>query len=170
MKKNKNKRITDDRIKHMHGVAEYMYAHAREYGLDPELMYILGLNHDIGYMNGKEGHEKEGGALMALSGYIYDDCIRWHGCTPSEWVDAHVPGVDFIPLELALLWEADMHVDLTGEDVGYDKRLKGVAKRYGKSSHAYKVCAETIKWLEGQAVYMKATDEDREMLESVFKD
>ena len=34
-------------LKHMSGVAMYMYEHAEDYGLDKELMFFVGLNHDI---------------------------------------------------------------------------------------------------------------------------
>ena len=37
----------------MHGVAEYMYAHAEDRGLNKDSMYLLGLLHDIGYVNKK---------------------------------------------------------------------------------------------------------------------
>lgn len=55
-----SKVITEGRIHHMHGVAEFMYNHAQEHKLMPDQMYFLGLIHDIGYINGKSGHEASG--------------------------------------------------------------------------------------------------------------
>ncbi|MBR0384343.1 MAG: HD domain-containing protein [Eubacteriaceae bacterium] len=50
-------RISEERIRHMHGVAEFMYKRAKDYKLDAEEMYLLGLLHDIGYIQGfEEGH------------------------------------------------------------------------------------------------------------------
>ena len=35
---------------HMIGVAEYMRERAKDYGLNPDIMYAVGLLHDIGYI------------------------------------------------------------------------------------------------------------------------
>lgn len=45
------------------------------------------------------------------------------------------------------LWEADMHVDQSGEDVGYEARLKDIGERLGFDSEPYNICSETIRWL-----------------------
>ena len=79
------KRIDDNRIKHMHGVAEYMYNNAEKYGLNKEQMYVLGLLHDIGYVKEKAGHEQYGGDLLDDLFYIDAAIITWHGSTPKEW-------------------------------------------------------------------------------------
>ena len=57
--------ISQERIAHMHGVAEWMYTHAEEYGCEnKDEMYLLGLIHDIGYLYGsKEDHEQKGAEL-----------------------------------------------------------------------------------------------------------
>ena len=49
------KMIPDNRMEHMHGVAEYCYKHATDdfYKLDRTHMYILGLLHDCGYIQKK---------------------------------------------------------------------------------------------------------------------
>ena len=142
-------KIPDNRIAHMHGVAEYMYAHADKYNLIPEEMYFLGLNHDIGYINGKEGHEDFGGELLHTLGISKElsDIISWHGTTPNEYKELHVCFDDEIPDALILLWEADMHIDLSGKDVGYKARLEDIGNRHGFDSKPYQTCKATIEWL-----------------------
>ena len=52
----------------MHGVAELMYQYYDAFHctqLSREEVYVLGLNHDIGYINDKTGHELYGGGLFA---------------------------------------------------------------------------------------------------------
>lgn len=145
------KRIDDDRIRHMHGVAEYMYAHALEFQLEPEKMYVLGLLHDIGYVDGKEGHESRGANILKSLGFgmEYFISILWHGSTPSDFL-ALTGGCKKlqIPKELILLWKADMTVNGRGEEVGYEERLRDIGDRLGYDSRAYKNCKEVIEWLK----------------------
>lgn len=164
-----DKRIDDDRMKHMHGVAEYAYAHAEEYGLDVELMYILGLLHDIGRIRGGKNHEKNGAELMAWCGYIYANQILYHGYTPSKYFEKFGKDAD-INGTLVLLWEADLMVDTKGNLVGFDARLEDIGKRYGTDSDIYAGVAEKIKWLKANMSYYKLADEQQQMLNAVFKD
>lgn len=146
--------IQDGRMKHMHGVAEYMRNNAEKYGLNLYCMYIVGLLHDIGYINGKASHE-ENGANMLLSLKVlekYCDIIRFHGKTPEEYKAIFRCSDDEIPKELILLWEADMHVDQSGEDVGYEARLTDIGNRLGFLSEAYRICDETINWLKSNGI------------------
>ena len=81
------KKIDDERISHIHGVAEYMYCHAGDFGLDDEEMYVLGLLHDIGYIGGEEGHEHFGGDLIESLGMVrFGRFISMHGATPKEYM------------------------------------------------------------------------------------
>ena len=137
-------RIQTDRIQHMHGVAEYMYEHAEDYGLNKDRMYVLGLLHDIGYVNRKEEHEVNGARLLQKVGYVDINAVSWHG---SALYDAERLMGHEIPAELRLLVEADLKVDLGGELVGYEKRLEGVAERHGIESIAYRICRENVEWL-----------------------
>ena len=41
-------------------------------------------------------------------------------------------------------------VDLTGETVGFKKRLEDTGNRHGFDSEPYKKCKETILWLENR--------------------
>lgn len=140
-------RIQCDRVLHMHGVAEYMYANAARYDLDPANMYLLGYLHDIGYLFGKEEHELKGAELVGLDSF-YGKLIAAHGLTPRQFAEYSETNEKKIPAEMILLWEADMMVDLTGEAVGYEKRLEGIAERHGKESRVYRRCYETIDWLK----------------------
>ena len=143
-------RITDERMAHMHGVAEYMYAHALEHQLEPEKMYVLGLLHDIGYLGGKDGHESRGANILKNLGFEmgYFIAILWHGSTPSDFL-ALTGGEKKlkIPKELILLWRADMSVDSKGNEVGFQKRLEDIGNRLGFESREYKNCSEVIEWL-----------------------
>lgn len=149
-----DKLITDSRIKHMHGVAEYMYQNADKYNLNKNEMYVLGLLHDVGYINGKPFHEEFGADLLNNIGIPLhkSDTVRWHGTTPQEYLDSHMTWDNYIPPQLILLWEADMHIDQTGEDVGYDARLEDIGNRLGFDSEPYRICSETIEWLKQQEV------------------
>ena len=138
-----DKVINDERIAHMHGVAEVMYDYCNNFGCNrtPDEMYIVGLLHDVGYLSGKEGHESKGAELVSNPADQY--LIRYHGCVPSE--------VPTITPELRLLWFADLMVESAGPNagkvVGFEERLKGIAERYGEDSKAYKVVKETVDYL-----------------------
>ena len=143
--------IPHERLAHMTGVAEYMYENAGKYkGLDPDKMYLTGLLHDIGYIAGEnENHEAYGAKLifdsfstnfkMPGKGLV----ILHHRETPKEYLKNH----NKVPDDLRLLWEAEMSVDLSGENIGYERKLSEIEKQYGKGSEPYRICSETIRWL-----------------------
>ncbi len=151
--------ITDERICHMHGVAELMYQYYDAFHcncLSREECYVLGLNHDIGYINGKTDHEFYGANLFA--GFCefgtqntIAKCIFEHGVTPKEYMEHHMCSKDDIPHELILLWWADMCVEAGGEHageiVGFRGRLNGLKERYGEDSESYQICKKTMEWL-----------------------
>ena len=142
-------RITKERMAHMHGVAEWMYEHAEEYGCEnKDEMYLLGLVHDIGYLYGsKEEHEQKGAELLGLDTY-YGRFVQAHGLTPQEYMDNYCCFESEIPNEMILLWTADMMVDLSGNAVGFKARLDDIGKRHGIDSEPYRICKETMLWLE----------------------
>lgn len=153
-----NLRISNERIKHMHGVAEFMYEHYDEvecFFLSRDEIYLLGLVHDIGYLHGPEGHDVEGAILLA--GLCKDEqptlvhCINWHGETPLRYMETYQCKVENIPGELILLWAADMAVQSSGpaagKVVGYDERLRVVQNKWGKRSQFYRDCEDRIRWL-----------------------
>ena len=139
--------ISNHRIAHMHGVAEWMYEHAEEYGCENrEEMYLLGLLHDIGYLSGDAVYEQKGAELLGEDSY-YGRVVKYHGQTPQEYMDIHGCSAAEIPNELILLWTADMTVDLNGNAVGVGARLKDIGNRYGAESQAYRKSQETMEWL-----------------------
>lgn len=152
-------KLSEDRIKHMHGVAELMYTHADSFDcryLSKEELYLLGLLHDIGYILGKEAHESNGAQLLLKTFSIetsatFLECIEWHGHTPREYVDLKMCSFTDIPQELILLWWADMMVESSGEKagqvVGFNERLNNIKERYGEHSKPYIICKETMDWL-----------------------
>ena len=145
------KPISNDRLLHMIGVAEYMYENAARYGINEEIAYLIGLLHDIGYISGsKDSHEKYGAELLQKLGinHIMYDVILNHGKTPKEFLEQY----STIPYIMVLMWEADLKVDLTGKNVGYTKRLEDIANRHGYDSKPYKICKETIDWLKGREI------------------
>ncbi len=142
--------IPNERMAHMHGVAEWMYEHAEEYGCEnKDEMYLLGLVHDIGYIYGKTKHEQKGAELVGSDSY-YGRLIQAHGLTPREYMDSHACFASEIPNEMILLWTADMTVDPTGKPVGFKARLEGIGECHGIDSEPYRKCRETMLWLENR--------------------
>ena len=128
---------------HMIGVARYMYEHAEDYGLPKDDMYLLGLLHDIGYLRGAENHEADGKKILHEFGFRsirYGYAVEHHDSIP-EGVSEETERV------CRLLAEADMSVDVNGELVGYEKRLRGIRERHGKNSVRYGKAKEVVRWL-----------------------
>ena len=53
------------------------------------------------------------------------------------------PNTNYSSLYLKILNMADMQIDKYGNDVGYEKRLKDIKKRYGENSKPY-LCSKQI--------------------------
>ena len=144
------KPISTKRLNHMIGVAEYMYNNAEKYALDKEEMYMVGLLHDIGYISGeKKDHEKYGAELTKAFSNDYhipeiSYLIEHHGDMPTEYIEKY----RYVDNKLKLLWEADMSVDSTGENVGFDRRLADIEARYGEDSEPYQTSKQVIGWLK----------------------
>ena len=123
--------LSEDRLKHIKSVAEFMFKKANEIGYNEEKceeMAVLGFLHDIGYMftNPKE-HAKAGGDILHRTEYIYWKEVYYHGD----------PFCEYASPELNLLNMADMSVDGKGNVVGFKKRLNDIEKRHGKESEQY---------------------------------
>lgn len=129
-----------DKIKHCEEVARFMYEYAAYFGVHPDIAYFTGLNHDIGYLNGRVGHEQSGKELFNRMGVDNEIsyAIAMHGKRPSE-VDEHKPLLD-------LLWCADMSIDKNGQRIGFIGRLQDIEDRYGSDSVAYKTAKETSEY------------------------
>ena len=151
--------IQKTRMLHMYGVAELMFNYYDVFEckyLSREECYLLGLVHDIGYINGKENHEYYGCEILADvlnfgNNSVISKCIEGHGMTPMRYKEVYNIPDDEIMGELILLWWADMNVESDGEHageiVGFQNRLEGLKQRYGSKSDIYNDCKETIDWL-----------------------
>lgn len=144
-----NKHINRFKMAHMVGVAEYMRERATDYGLlYPDMMYIVGLLHDIGYLGGREGHEEYGAEILTTLGVDSDIVfvIAHHGDNPYKFQEEY--GSDAVTPEYVLLLEADMSVDARGFRVGFNGRLKDISERYGYDHIAFETAKETIRFIK----------------------
>lgn len=141
------KHISDNKMKHIHSVAEYMYDHADEHGLNNDEMYMLGLLHDIGYIRGHKGHMQNGAEIAKQIGVNANlrYAIENHGMDLSK--------LEKVTPELVLLVRADLQIDYLGEFVGYEKRLSNIKIRYGEASIQYKRVLGTIDYLKQNGWY-----------------
>lgn len=140
--------INKYKMAHMIGVAEHMRERAEDYGVDPDVAYMVGLMHDIGYLEGRAQHEQKGAEMLKKIGVSEEvaQAISLHGTSPytleSEQVDS--------PL-LVLLYEADMSVDARGYRVGFDKRLKDIECRLRDTEYydvAVRTSTETVEYVK----------------------
>ena len=131
-----------DRLKHSLAVARKMISIGKNKGLTEEQLqelFILGYNHDIGYEFGtNENHSVIGGNILKQSNYKYWQEVYFHGETD----------IQYHSLYLDILNMADMQIDKYGNDVGYDKRLKDIATRYGTNSKQYVNAVKLVKILK----------------------
>lgn len=134
-----------DRLKHSYAVAKKMMEIGKEKQLNNqeiEELFVLGLNHDIGYeftINGIN-HNKIGGEILKNSGYKYWKEVYYHGQLTEEYDS----------LYLTILNQADMQIDKFGNDAGYEKRLEDIKKRYGNESEVYKSCCALINFYKNK--------------------
>lgn len=103
-------------------------------------LFVLGLNHDIGYQfaKGYKPHNKVGGEILKKQNYKYWKEVYYHGEV----------NIDYNSLYLDILNLADMQIDKKGNDVGFGKRLIDIKNRYGEDSIVYKKCCDLIKNLK----------------------
>ena len=121
-----------DRIKHSLAVARKMVEIGKNNNLKEEQLeelFVLGLNHDIGYEFTSEitEHNTVGGNILKKNNYKYWQEVYYHGNPYSTYKS----------LYLDILNQADMQIDKYGNNVGYEKRLEDIANRYGKNSIQY---------------------------------
>lgn len=133
--------LSEYKLMHCKGVADYMYKNAIGDISYKEQMYTLGLLHDIGYIKGKaEGHAKAGGEILNLCHYTYWKEVYWHGSIDTNYSSK----------ELDLLNEADLQIDYMGNLIGFDARLEDIKVRYGSESKQYKNALLLTKYLRGK--------------------
>lgn len=130
--------MDNDRLIHSYNVGLKMIEIGKTFNLTEEQLqelFVLGLNHDIGYQFGdNSNHNIIGGEILKKSNYKYYKEVYYHG----ELTD------EYHSLYLDILNMADMQIDKYGNDVGYTNRLKDIENRYGKESRVYKKCNKLI--------------------------
>lgn len=132
-----------DRLKHSYNVAIKMQEIGTKLNLNENQineLFILGLNHDIGYhfTNNHTIHNKVGGEILKQSNYKYWQEVYYHGDIETEYQS----------LYLDILNLADMQIDKYGNDVGFEQRLTDIKSRYTEESVVYKKCSHMIKTLQ----------------------
>ena len=135
--------MDENRLKHSIAVARKMVEIARNKNLSDEDIkncFIIGYNHDVGYEFAKSGinHNIIGGEILKNSNFKYWREIYYHGEI----------NVDYKSLYLDILNQADMQIDKYGNDVGYEKRLNDICKRYGKDSDVYLKCLNLVNQIK----------------------
>lgn len=142
--------INKYKMAHCIGVAEYMRDNAEKYGLDKNEMYAVGLMHDIGYLEGRVGHEMTSCEILQGLG-VKDDvlfAIVNHGTSPYAVEDKKGRHLLEVCPTLVLLYEGDMSVNAQGYRVGFDKRLEDIGDRYGYNHIAYQTASETVNYVK----------------------
>lgn len=132
-----------DRLVHSYRVAKKMQEIGKSLKLtneELEELFVLGLNHDIGYEYSKDGknHGKIGGEILRRSGFKHWKEVYYHGMLTNEYSSKF----------LDILNCADMQIDKYGNDVGFDGRLQDIKNRYGEDSIVYKRCIEMVQYFK----------------------
>ena len=134
--------IDNDRLKHSYAVGKKMIEIGKQYKLSEfelQELFVLGLNHDIGYEFGNNSnHNVVGGKILKENNYKYWQEVYYHGQIECEYKS----------LYLDILNKADMQIDKYGNDVGYIKRLEDIKIRYGENSQVYIQCKNLISKLK----------------------
>ena len=137
--------MDSDRLKHSYAVAKKMQEIGKSIGLgnkELEELFLLGLNHDIGYEFSPDGkkHNEIGGEVLRDSGFRYWKEVYYHGLLTSEYNSRY----------LDILNCADMQIDKYGNDVGFEKRLKDKESRFGAESIVYLRCKSMVEYLKNK--------------------
>ena len=150
--------INKYKMAHNIGVAEYMRENAAKYGLDGDTMYVAGLLHDIGYLNGRMGHEAAGLEILNKMGVTEQHilfAVANHGKNLYD-VEKGVAAVqninnllEYCP-EIVLMCEADMSVNAQGYRVGFKDRLEDIGRRYGTDGIEYQTASATVEYVKEQ--------------------
>lgn len=137
--------LSENKAHHSQKVAEFMTELAPILGISEETAYFTGLNHDIGYLFGKENHARNGARFLEFHGVHTDiiNAIKYHGTTPEDYMEKKEGEP---PALLICLWIADLSVDYRGNIVGFDARLNSIKEKYGEDSKEYRKAKEIISY------------------------
>lgn len=135
--------ITEDRLRHILGVARRCYDLAMERGWDNDScnqMFVLGFLHDIGYeFSDNAGHAEEGGIMLESIAFPFNNAVRKHGMPLPISEQSE---------ELQILNQADIETSSNGVHITAEQRLQDVAMRYGIESVQYANMFELCKQLK----------------------
>lgn len=129
--------ITENRMKHILGVARQCYNIAKIKGFNEEFckrMFMIGYVHDVGYEFSADIHGYEGEKLLETIGVSSETvklAVSNHGSVRESYSD-----------ELRILNMADMTVDSQGNVVTALDRITDIGNRYGFDSEVYKRAEE----------------------------
>ena len=142
--------MDEDRVKHSYSVAKKMQEIGKNLGLSQtniRELFVLGLNHDIGYEFSRDGknHGEIGGEVLMRAGFRYWKEVYYHGKLTQEYSSKY----------LDILNCADMQIDKYGNDVGFEKRLEDIRSRYGEESEVYLKCVQLVKYLKSKVLAEK---------------
>ena len=147
-----------DRLKHSYSVAKKMQEIGEMMKLGEEELqelFVLGLNHDIGYEYAPDGknHAKIGGDLLRKAGFKHWQEVYYHGMLTNEYKS------DF----LDILNCADMQIDKYGNDVGFKKRLEDIKSRYYESQpEVYSRCVAMVEYYKEKYESLQKQDNEAE--------
>lgn len=144
--------LTENNMRHIAGVAQYMYDNAPVYGFTDEhsrrICFMVGYLHDVGKaFCGQDLHAEMSCFLMGACDVnpMLSTIVSIHGYPDAIMRHIHESDTGAKEAALAILLnEADMMVDGEGNIVGYEKRLEDVAGRYGMESDTYRDCRAVI--------------------------
>lgn len=148
------------KMAHCIGVAEYMRERAIDYSVDPDVAYVVGLLHDIGYLNMRSDHELEGSQILLETGLDPESdayfAIKYHGTNPYDLLSNDELSEKVISPMLVLLYEADMSVNKYGYRVGFDERLKDIAENNRNNGNYEIACLTSQQTVKFVKEYQKA--------------
>ena len=129
--------MTDDRLRHMRGVAEQAYRITYQCGFGEEQarkMFVLGFLHDIGYgIAEPDRHAEAGGEVLEECGYAFSGEIAAHGDPSAELTNP-----------LVILDVADLTVDSHGNPVTISERIADIRERHGWDSEVTRISEQVI--------------------------
>lgn len=135
--------ISDNKLRHIIGVARRCYEIAKEDGKNESIarkLFLIGYLHDVGYefAEYKEEHPDISNDLLINLFDVGNEAIKNHGKVDT----------DLTNYELVTLNKADLTVDAYGMKCTVYERLCDIKSRYGKESRTYKNAVELAKKLE----------------------
>jgi HD superfamily phosphohydrolase YqeK len=139
--------ISDDRLRHIIGVARECYNIAKERGFNEDFckrMFMIGYLHDVGYeFDETATHGSESAKLLS------NICLKSNSNVIGA-IEKHGELEGYMNTELNILNIADLTIDACGNKVTVEERLADISERYGVNSNAYiksKQLAENLKLL-----------------------